>query len=195
MTKKIISFPHLGNYHVPISFLLSKLTECEIMIPPPMTKKTLELGSKHSPEFVCVPFKYNLGNYIEALEKGANVLIQAGGGCRYGYYAEVQEQILRDLGYHFEFYYLVDNNKPLISNMYQTFKKLNNKLSFFKFIYYLALTLKMIHYMDKIGIYMRANKGFEIEKNSFDHLFNKMLEELKTTKGFFHLRKIYKKYT
>ena len=53
--------------------------------------------------FVCVPFKYNLGNYIEALESGANVLIQAGGGCRYGYYAEVQEQILRDLGYKFEF--------------------------------------------------------------------------------------------
>jgi len=50
-----------------------------------------------------VPFKYNLGNYLEALENGANFLVQAGGGCRFGYYGEIQEQILRDIGYDFEF--------------------------------------------------------------------------------------------
>ena len=74
--KKIISFPHLGDYHIPIHFLLTKLTKYKVITAPPI---------------VCVPFKYNLGNFIESLENGANVLIQAGGGCRYGYYGELQE--------------------------------------------------------------------------------------------------------
>jgi len=42
---KIISFPHLGNYSVPISFLLRKLTKYEVRESPPITKKTLEIGS------------------------------------------------------------------------------------------------------------------------------------------------------
>ena len=87
MTEKIISFPHLANYYLPITYLLKKTTTCKIVPAPPITKKTIELGSKYAPDFVCVPFKYNLGNFIEALENGANILIQAGGGCRYGYYA------------------------------------------------------------------------------------------------------------
>ena len=46
-----------------------------------------------------MPFKYTLGCFIEALDRGAEVIVQAGGGCRLGFYGEVQEAILRDLGY------------------------------------------------------------------------------------------------
>lgn len=194
MTNKIISFPRLGNYHFPISFLLSRLTNHQIMDPLPITKKTLALGTKYSPEFVCVPFKYNLGNYIESLERGANILIQAGGGCRYGYYAEVQQAILKDLGYQFVFYHLIDNHKPLIPHLYYTFKQLNPNLSVFKFVYYILLSLKMIYYLDKVSIYIRKNSGFAIKKNSFDFLFKEMLNSFKTSRGFFHLYKLYKKY-
>ena len=38
---------------------------------------------------------------------GANTLIQMGGGCRYGYYYELQDRILKDLGYNFKYYNLV----------------------------------------------------------------------------------------
>ena len=98
-----ISFPHMGNYYIPVSYLIKNITHQEVIIPPKITKRTIELGSINSPDFVCSPFKYNLGNYIEALEQGANILAQAGGGCRYGYYAELQEKILKDLGYNFKF--------------------------------------------------------------------------------------------
>jgi predicted nucleotide-binding protein (sugar kinase/HSP70/actin superfamily) len=184
----------MDNYYVPITFLLKKVTDYEVMHPLPITKRTLELGTKYSPEFVCVPFKYNLGNYIESLERGANVLVQAGGGCRYGYYAEVQEQILCDLGYNFEFHSLVDNNQNVLINAYKVLKKINNKLTIFKYIYYMALTLKIINYMDKIDIYIRANIGFEKRKGDFGNLLNKMLEEIVNIKGFWNLRKLYKKY-
>ena len=194
MDKKVISFPRFNDYHVPIEFLIKKVTNHKVLLPPPITKKTLEIGSKYSPDFVCVPFKYNLGNYIEVLDQGASVIMQAGGGCRYGYYAEIQEQILKDLGYNFEFYCLTDSNKFVLSSVYQVFKKLNNKMSFLKFFYYLILTLKMIHYMDKIDIYIRSNIGFEKKKGSFDNLKEEMLNEYKTIKGFCHLYRTYKKY-
>lgn len=191
---KKISFPHLGNYYIPISFLLKKITNCQIIIPDPITKRTLDLGSKYSPENACVPFKYNLGNYIESLNKGANILIQAGGGCRYGYYAEVQEEILKNLGYDFEFYCLVKNDCNILTNSYKVLKKINPKLSFLKYSYYLVLTMKMINYMDKIDIYIRKNIGFEEKRGSFELILEKMLREFSLVTSFFHLRKIYKKY-
>lgn len=194
MEPQIISFPHIGNYYIPVTYLFEKLTGCQVMQPLPITKRTLELGSKYSPDFVCIPFKYNLGNYIESLERGANILIQAGGGCRYGYYAEVQEQILRDLGYNFSFYYLTDGDTFVITHIYSVLKKINKKLPYFKYLYQLFLTLKMVHYMDKIDIYIRANIGFEIVEHSFDNLLKEMLSEFKTTKNFRHLRQMYKKY-
>ena len=66
MTKKI-TFPHIGNYYIPIKYLIKKTTLCEVIVPPKITKKTIELGSKYSPDYVCVPFKYNLGNLIEVM--------------------------------------------------------------------------------------------------------------------------------
>ncbi|MDD6224107.1 MAG: 2-hydroxyacyl-CoA dehydratase [bacterium] len=187
MNKKIISFPHLGNYYVPISFLLKKVTSFEVKPSPPITKKTVELGSKHSPDFVCIPFKYNLGNFIETLENGANILIQAGGGCRYGYYSEVQEKILRDLGYEFEFINLIDGDHFTVKELFQTFKKLNPKLSFIKFAYYTLLTLLMIRYMDEIDQYIRNNIGFEEVENSFSELQKQMLDDFSKTRSYFGL--------
>ena len=116
---KLISFPHLDNYYIPIKYLVEKITKQEVLVAPHITKKTLEIGAKYSPDFVCAPFKYNLGNYIESLEKGADILLQAGGGCRYGYYAELQEKILKDLNYEFKFVNFIKNNHVSIKEIYK----------------------------------------------------------------------------
>ena len=84
--KQLIAFPQLGNYFNPLRKLITNTTHLKVIEMPKITKKTISLGSKNSPDTVCVPFKYNLGNFIEALDKGATVLFQAGGGCRYRYY-------------------------------------------------------------------------------------------------------------
>ncbi|MFA5408667.1 MAG: 2-hydroxyacyl-CoA dehydratase [Bacilli bacterium] len=194
MNKKIIAFPHLANYYVPITFLFTHLTSCEVLKVPAITKKTIDLGIKYSPEFVCMPFKYNLGNFIEALDLGANIIIQAGGGCRYGYYAEVQKQILQDLNYKFTFYSLTESDKVAILSIYKIIKQLNPKLSFFKYFYYLIITMKMVHYMDKIDAYIRKNIGFEVVSNSFDDLLSNMLDSFGETKSLFHLNKLYHQY-
>lgn len=98
-----VTFPHMGNTHIPIKALLHKL-KLEVIPPPPVTKRTLELGIKYSPEYACMPLKINVGNFIEAIEKGANTVVMAGGWgpCRFGYYAQVERDILHDLGYKFD---------------------------------------------------------------------------------------------
>lgn len=98
-----ITFPHMGNIYIPLKTLFENLG-CEVIPPPPCTKKTLELGVAYSPEFACLPLKINIGNFIEALELGADTIVMAGGvgPCRFGYYGEVQKEILKDLGYDFE---------------------------------------------------------------------------------------------
>lgn len=98
-----ITFPHLGYCSIPIRSLFADLGY-EVIVPPPITKKTISLGTRHSPEFACYPLKLGIGNFIEALELGADLLVMGGGfgPCRFGYYAEVQRDILRSLGYKFE---------------------------------------------------------------------------------------------
>lgn len=192
--QKVISFPHMGNYHIPIeTFLKLIFKDAKIMTAPQITKKTLELGSKYSPDFVCVPFKYNLGNYIEALEAGANVLIQAGGGCRYGYYGEIQELILKDLGYRFAFMKLLrDKFEPVI--LYRLFKEIGMSVSFHQFLFYFALAVRMIAVVDSLEAYIRENIGFEVVENSFEDLQKAFFEELKTVRDFKTLDGLHKEY-
>ena len=178
----IITFPHMGDYYIPIKYLVSSITNCKVLVPPQITKKTIELGSKYSPDYVCVPFKYNLGNYIESLEKGATILLQAGGGCRYGYYAELQEQILTDLNYEFKFVNFIENNHVSLKNIYKFAKSLNPSLNIFKFSYYGLNTILMVIIMDKLSKYPRENMGFETEKNSFVKVEKSLLNKLKKNK-------------
>ena len=99
----LVTFPHMGNAYIAMKSVLEDLG-VDVLVPPPCTKRTLELGAKHSPELACLPLKLNIGNYIESLERGAEVIVMAGGcgPCRFGYYAEVQREILQDLGYSFK---------------------------------------------------------------------------------------------
>lgn len=184
----------MANYSIPISYFLSNILDCEIIYPNKITNKTIELGTKYSPSFVCMPFKYTLGTMIESLDRGANVLLQAGGGCRYGYYHELQESILKDLGYEFKLYNLVSAGKKDYIEIYKIFKRIDKKLSIIKLLYYSYLTKKMIIYMDRVDDYIRTNIGFEKVKNSFVDLNNEMLDKFKTIKNPVKLYLTYKKY-
>ncbi len=194
MSEPIISFPHLGNYSTVFAYFFKHTTKCKILIAPAITKKTIELGSKYSPDFVCLPFKYNLGNFIEALNQNATILVQAGGGCRYGCYGEVQEQILKDLGYNFEFLSLMNNGKVNIITIYKAIKKLNKHLNFFKYFYYLLISMLMIFYIDKTENFIRLNIGFENEKGSFKKLEKIMLKDFAKCHGIISLTFKYFKY-
>ncbi len=101
--ERIVSFPRMGNIHIPISAFLREMS-ANIILPQANSKQTLTIGARYSPEMICLPYKMNLGNYVQALEQGANTLLmfQAPGTCRLGSYAKMAENKLRELGYDFE---------------------------------------------------------------------------------------------
>ena len=191
---KVIAFPQMGNYYVPATYLFSRILDCKIMPPKKITKNTIGIGSKNSPDFVCTPFKYTLGTMIECLEDGANIVMQFGGGCRYGYYSELQEQILKDLGYDFLYVNLISAGKVDIKKIYCELKKVNPKLKITKSLYYLLIARFMVKYMDKVDDYIRHNIGFEKNAGEFELLNRKMLKGFSKVKGLFGLRRVYKKY-
>ena len=184
----------MGNYDVPATYLFSKISNCEIIKQPKITSKTIELGSKYSPDFLCTPFKYTLGTFIECLDMQANTLIQMGGGCRYGYYFELQEQILKDLGYEFEYYNLVTGGHTDIKRIYKIMKIINPKLKIIKSIYYLLITIKMVKYMDYIDNYIRENSAYEINKGQFNKELENMLDSFSKVKTYYSLRKVFNKH-
>lgn len=102
MSQKV-TYPHMGTLNIVLNSVLHELG-LEVIEPPPTSKRTLALGAANSPEFACLPFKITLGNFLEALELGAETIIMAGGcgPCRFGYYAQVQREILTDLGCNFQ---------------------------------------------------------------------------------------------
>lgn len=196
----IISFPHLAEYHIQFKYIIEKTTKCKVIIPPKNCQQTINIGSRYSPNDICTPFKYNLGNYINALNAGANILLQGGGGCRYGYFAELQEEILKGLGYKFKFVNLIQNNHISILKMYNFAKKLNPQLNIIIFSYYLIQTILMIIYSDKLDNYLRKNMGYEKIPNSFIKNREKFQEEylsqklniIKIIKIYYKYKKIYK---
>lgn len=188
-----IAFPKIADYDIPALYLFRHLTD-DPLIRPEINLKTMELGSKHSPDFVCAPFKYTLGSLINALDQGANILIQFGGGCRYGYYASLQEQILKDLGYDFKMYNLIIAGHSDIKRIYKIIKEIKPDISHYKLIKYGLIAIKMVNYMDKIDDYIRLNIGFEIEKGSYLKLKKEMLRSFSKVKSMHELRKQYHKY-
>ncbi len=194
MKEKVIAFPQLGDYAEPLKRFMHEITGLKVLNMPPITKKTIAIGSKYSPDSVCVPFKYILGNFIESIEQGANVLFHAGGGCRYRYYAEVQETILKDLGYDFEMIqvYQEDGLKP--QEAFQNLKKLNPELTVKQVIKKGIYTFFYITYLDKLDYLIRSRIGFEVVENSFLSLKENFIKEANTTPTLHQLKKIYHKY-
>jgi predicted nucleotide-binding protein (sugar kinase/HSP70/actin superfamily) len=93
------SFPNVGYDTYALKTFLEDLG-AEVILAPPNSRRTIELGSLHSPELICMPYKITLGNMLEALELGADTLFMAAGArkCRFGYYHYLQERALKNLG-------------------------------------------------------------------------------------------------
>lgn len=98
-----VTFPRMGTLDIPLKAFFTSLG-IEVVVPPPISDKTISLGARYAPEFSCLPLKINVGNYLEAYEMGADTIVMAGGvgPCRFGYYAQVQREILADLGINYD---------------------------------------------------------------------------------------------
>ena len=97
-----VTFPHLGTMHI-FCKAIAETADIPYIVPPETSRKTLTLGVLHSNECICLPFKIILGNFIEAIQMGADTIVMVGSGppCRLGLYDLVQKVILEDMGLHY----------------------------------------------------------------------------------------------
>ncbi len=141
-----LTVPYLGLLHKAYLPVL-KEAGVEMVLPPLPTKRTLDLGTKYSPEFACLPFKISLGSMIEALELGADTIFMPGGWgpCRFGYFDVIQEQILRELG--FQFIMGSAKNPDILSDMLEMMQKisgLRSKWQLYKLFFLILLRLSFL---------------------------------------------------
>jgi predicted nucleotide-binding protein (sugar kinase/HSP70/actin superfamily) len=94
-----VALPHLGTLYIAAGAYLRALGLTVVALPF-SSRRTLDLGVTHCPEMVCAPCKLLFGNYVEALECGADHLIMFGGvdTCRLGYSVASQAAKLREMG-------------------------------------------------------------------------------------------------
>ena len=175
---KKVTFPHMENLNIPLKAFLREMG-LKPVEPPEISRKTLDLGVKYGPEFACLPLKYNIGNFIQALEMGAEVILMGGGigPCRFGYYGEVQKEILRDLGYDFEMV-------SLEPNIFQTFtglRELFGGIKLKKFYNGGKIAWKKVKNIDRLRESVFRNRAREIEKGKIDSIYNKYLGEIDNT--------------
>ena len=173
-----VAFPRYADYNAPIRYVLENGLDVKCILPPRLTHRTMEIGSKYSPDFVCTPFKTLLGNMIEALEAGADTLVMVYGICKLGYYGELQEQILRDLGYEFNFINLAKYDTGKMKDLFKAATDFNPHLRFRKVLRVLKEAVKMAEHIDAVTSEYYQNLGFEIQKGSFKKAYEAFIADM-----------------
>ncbi|MGE5265348.1 MAG: hypothetical protein ACM3S0_18370, partial [Acidobacteriota bacterium] len=97
-----VGFPRMGTSVVPVKSVFEDIG-VQVELGPALSSRTVSLGARYSPEFICTPYKYILGNMIEMLEAGADTLLYMDGAelCRNSSYTQMLNDVLHDLGYKF----------------------------------------------------------------------------------------------
>lgn len=179
-----VAFPVMGHLHIGLEACFDIL-ETEYHINKPITKKTIELGTKYSPEFACLPFKINIGNFIEALEEGSDTLIFAGGfgPCRFGYYGQTQFLILRNLGYKFDYLIveMVENNQRDLLRKLKLISNSKNILQVLYGVHFGYSKLKLLDKAEQIALYYRPR---EVLKGNTCRILEEVTNQVKSAVSY-----------
>ncbi|HEY3375237.1 MAG TPA: hypothetical protein VGK02_09265 [Candidatus Aquicultor sp.] len=170
-----ITFPRMGKLDMVLSDLFNR-SGIDYIVPPQTSAKTLQLGLRYSPEFACLPLKITIGNFIEALEQGADTLLMAGGvgPCRFGYYAEIQRCVLEDAGYKFDMIVL----EPPAAGwklFVDTLKLLAPGKSVYQIWRLVRVSFKKARMMDELEKYTLKYRCYELHQGDSTRAYKKAL--------------------
>ncbi|AKL94246.1 hypothetical protein CACET_c07360 [Clostridium aceticum] len=195
-----VSFPYMGT-----TVVYKKLLELlghEVIMPPKPSQKTINLGVKYSPEFACFPLKVIMGSYIEAIEKGAEVIITSGGHgpCRAGFYERVHSRILEEENYPAEFI-VFDSMFRDTKMFFRNLVRLKGESSWYKLMKSFLLVYDMIKKLDILEKKVQQIRAYELKKGEttrvwekiqhlFDQAYSKRMIEDAFQKGELMLKEI-----
>lgn len=174
-TKIKVSFPHMGSLHIVIGSMIKSLGG-EVIKPPNTTKKTLSIGTKYSPESICLPYKLLLGNYIEAIDRGAEavIMISSPGICRLGEYSKSIKNALDDLGYKTK-YIDVDLYKGKFFEFVNCMKTVTGNTNVVDLAKAVILCFNKIFVLDNLDNTLSYYRARELEVGTAEKAFNRAL--------------------
>ena len=186
--RKKVAFPHMGLIYIAWSAALRRVG-LEPYVPPYTSKKTLSLGTKHSPEAICLPYKLILGNFVEALDGGADAvaMITSPGICRLGEYGKCIHNALHDMGYegHYVELQLYDG----IKGMYRFLKEITGKNAPFSFIMAIIIAIRKVFLCDDLKAKLSYLRPRELKQGDAEKAFNRALKIVENEDGFWGLFK------
>lgn len=175
-----VSVFRYAYYDPAFKFFVEQVLDCEYLALPPSTKRTMELGIQNSADDVCTPFKHMMGDWIEALELGADILVQVGGPCRLGYYGEAQESILRDMGYDFT---MLNFSHGIEQGYFgwgkEVLKTVNPDIGIAHGVKQLLACGHMLTKLDQARDFYMANAAFEVKRGEFRAAWDALMDDMR----------------
>lgn len=170
-----LTFPHMGP--IVIYKRLLEAFDHEVVMPQKPTQRTIDLGTKYSPEFLCFPFKCLMGTYIESIERGAQGVVTTGGdgSCRAGFYAEVHQRILKSLGYDVPFFVfdsLFLHPREFLGHI----QELKGRYSWWYFLKTFRFCYLMLAALDRLESQIRLLRAFEQTKGDFSRVWDRIVD-------------------
>lgn len=187
-----LTFPHMGNIFIVAKAFLDTL-KIDYIIPPFITKKTLEIGTSIAPEMACLPLKITLGTLIQAHNMGADTILMTGGHgpCRFGYYCEMQREILKDAGYDMKSMTLEMPDKGF-SELIHRMKELSGGYHFFRLIKAAWYATRVSVMVDRLEIQMYKTRATEKTKGETKKIYKAFQDKVLNTKGAREIIKLIK---
>jgi len=181
--KMKVAFPHMGTISIAWAAALRKMG-IEPFVPPYTSKKTLSLGTKNSPEAICLPYKLILGNFIEAIEGGTDyvAMITSPGICRLGEYGKSIKNVLKDLGYDAN--YIELNLYDGFKGMYRFLTELTGTKNPVPIIRAINIAVRKVFAIDELENFLSYHRAREINTGDSEKAYNralKMIDEADTT--------------
>lgn len=193
-----VGAPGMGLLDVALATVLQ---ECGVeMVPtPPVTKHTVELGKEVAPEFICYPLVTTLGQIREVLEQGANTIVMVGGKgrCRLGWYAQVQELLLKRLGLDFRLV-IIDSPLPL-RERWPAFRRalaeITGNAPLWRIMRGIYRGYQKMMALDRAEALVRRKRAYESRRGAADRLWQDFVVQIKRAAGAGQVKGLYQGFT
>ena len=187
-----VAFPHMGTISIAWAAALRKIG-LDAYVPPYTSKRTLSLGTKNSPEAICLPYKLILGNFIEAIEGGADyvAMITSPGICRLGEYGNNIKTTLQEMGYKAN--YIELSLYDGFRGLYRFMKELSGKNNPVQIIRAINICMRKIFVIDELDSVLSYYRAREIRQGDAEKNYKKALHLIDSADKTSILKKARKK--
>ena len=191
--KKIkVAFPHMGTIYVAWAAALKKMG-LEPFVPPYTSKRTLSLGTKNSPEAICLPYKLILGTFIAAIAGGADyvAMLTSPGICRLGEYGKNIKTVLEDLGYHAN--YIELSLYDGFRGMYDFLVNLTGSKNIIRIMRAINIAVRKVFALDELQNFLSYHRAREINFGDSERAYKRALRYVMDADTSRELKKALKK--